>query len=232
VKHHSALFNSFHKDITHAFFERTERPKEEQACDMLTGSFVRLKQIHSSHVITVENPELIPLDAEGDALVTRHKGIILGVVTADCAPVLFYDPVNKVIGAAHAGWKGAVAGILENTLDAMENIGAERETIHAALGPTIYQKHYEVGPEFPEIILNNHHDYEDFFIPSQKTGHHYFCLPTYVRRRLERAGIKAFEDTQLDTFTGPFFSRRETLHKGEELRGRGHLSAIAIRPEM
>lgn len=184
-------------------------------------------QVHSPDVTTVESN----YDGERpqcDALVTRTPGIVLGVLSADCGPILFSDPDARVIGAAHAGWKGALHGVLENTIEAMTNLGARREHITACLGPSISQKNYEVGPEFVERFLSFDPAYQTYFTASQKPGHAMFDLQRLTVDRLLNAGVKAHS---LDICTYPdkelFFSYRRTTHAAEPDYGR-QISAIAI----
>jgi YfiH family protein len=144
---------------------------------------------------------------------------MLGILTADCTPVLFADAEAGVIGAAHAGWKGAVAGVLENTVAAMAKLGAKSARITAAIGPTISQANYEVGAD-----LRARFDAADdrFFSASDRPGHHRFDLPGYARLRLERAGVGQIHDLGLCTYpsTNGFFSYRRTTHLGEADYGR------------
>src|SRR5215469_9642715 len=122
--------------------------------DVPADRLVTLRQIHSAEVVTVESPWLRDAAPRADAMVTRSAGIALGILTADCAPVLFYDPVAKIIGAAHGGWRGALGGIVEATIEQMEALGAERLRICAGIGPCIAQASYEVGPEFPQQFIS------------------------------------------------------------------------------
>ena len=165
---------------------------------------------------------------QADAQVTASPGVILGVLTADCGPILFADPENRVIGAAHAGWKGALGGVLENTIDAMIALGARRTSIRATLGPSISKANYEVGPEFVDRFLAANPDFETFFTPSTKSGHAMFDLPGLTVKRLTEAGVKA-DHLDLCTYAAPetFFSYRRTTHAGEPDYGR-QISAIAI----
>ena len=187
---------------------------------------VSLAQIHSARVHVVEKDWDFSARPDGDGMATALPGIMLGVLTADCAPVLFADGAAGVIGAAHAGWKGAVAGVLENTIAAMEKLGAKRARIAAAIGPSISQANYEVGQD-----LRDRFDSDDgrFFGPSDRPGHFRFDLPGYVRRRLEKAGLTETADTALCTYPAAngFFSYRRTTHLGEADYGR-ELSAIVV----
>ncbi len=190
----------------------------------------KLATVHQVH-----SPDVMVVDAtydgarpEADALVTATPGLVLGVLTADCGPVLFMDPENGVIGAAHAGWKGALGGVLENTVDAMVSLGARREAIRACLGPSISARNYEVGPEFVERFLAQDPSFDVFFSPSERPGHAMFDLPGLTVRRLSDSGVRA-ENLDLCTYADPqaFFSYRRTTHAGEPDYGR-QISAIAI----
>ncbi len=185
-------------------------------------------QVHSPDVAVVERPfEGTPPRA--DALVTATPGLALGVLSADCAPVLFADAEAGVIGAAHAGWKGAVGGVLENTVAAMVRLGARRGSIRAALGPCIAQASYEVGPEFPERLTGRDPADADLFAPSSREGHFMFDLGGYVVRRLKAAGVAEVAVAAHDTCAEDdrFFSYRRATLRGEPDYGRG-LSAIAL----
>lgn len=189
-----------------------------------------LYQTHSTDVIPVTEGFGKDQRQEGDAMVTKTPGVVLGILTADCGPVLFADAKNKVVGAAHAGWKGAVYGILENTVNAMEALGAERKYIHAIIGPCIYQESYEVGPEFHEKVLAEISDGKAFFAASQnREGHFQFDLPGFIRFQLEKAGIHSICQVNADTCKERerFFSyRRNTLENVPDY-GRG-MSVIRL----
>jgi YfiH family protein len=166
---------------------------------------------------------------EGDGLVTALPGAGLGIQTADCAPVLFADGQARVIGAAHAGWKGALGGVLEAVIAAMEGLGARRDRIAAAIGPSIAQANYEVGGEFRDRFLEADAAHAVFFIPSAKAGHFRFDLPAFVAARLAGAGISDIADLGLCTYPpeNGFFSFRRTTHRGEADYGR-QISAIVL----
>lgn len=165
---------------------------------------------------------------EADALATREPGLAIGILTADCAPVLFADRAAGVIGAAHAGWKGALAGILESTLDAMEALGAARGRIAAAIGPCIAAASYEVGEAFRAGFVAGDAEAGDFFVPGPR-GRPHFDLPGYAAHRLRRAGAGAVEAVGLDTCTDRprFFSYRRATLAGEPDYGR-QLSLVAL----
>jgi polyphenol oxidase len=188
---------------------------------------ITLAQIHSPNVYVVgPNWQDRP---EGDGLVTALPGVILGIQTADCTPVLFAEPHARVIGAAHAGWKGAASGVLEAVIAAMESLGARRERIAAAIGPTISQANYEVGAEFRDRFLEAESAHARFFIPSDRHGYFRFDLPAYVTGRLAGAGISDVADLRLCTYPpeNGFFSFRRTTHRAEPDYGR-QISAIVV----
>lgn len=186
-----------------------------------------LYQIHSANAVVAIEP-FAGERPQGDALVTDRPGIALGVLAADCGPVLFADAEARVIGAAHAGWQGALGGILESTIETMEKLGARRERIAAALGPSISQANYEVGREFLDRFLAADGENERYFQPSARNGHFMFDLRRYSVDRLCAAGVKA---EMLDHCTYAeedlFFSYRRTTHRRESDYGR-QISAIVI----
>lgn len=186
-------------------------------------------QIHSPDVAIVETPWPTQKRPRADAIVTRLPGLAIGVTTADCGPILLADPQARVIGAAHAGWRGALAGVAEATVAAMEKLGAERSRIRAALGPTIRQANYEVGPDLLARFAADDSANDRFFHPAARAGHALFDLAGYIGARLARAGVRQFEDLGLCTYAEParFFSFRRTTHRGEPDYGR-HVNAIAL----
>jgi YfiH family protein len=212
-----------------------------------------LHQIHSSEVITVMEP--FTERPQADAMVTNQPGVIVGILTADCGPILFCDPVSRVIGAAHAGWKGAISGVLENTIQAMEALGATRERIMAAIGPCIAQSSYEIGQEFYQRFVQEQGLYGTFFksssfvtpsndgvrMPSRRPApadagdgmidKYYFDLSGFIEHRLAQSGLQRIESLAMDTYSDEtrFFSYRRTTHRGEPDYGR-QISAIMIRP--
>lgn len=190
---------------------------------------VTVYQVHGTTVAPVGTPWSRDAAPRADALVTATPGIALGILTADCAPVLFADPLARVVAAAHAGWKGAFTGVAEATLAAMVEHGARPGRVVAAIGPCIAQPSYEVGPEFRERFVAEDPANAAFFVPSPRPGHARFDLPGYLERRLARAGVRtvlrAAGDTAADD--ARFFSYRRTVLDGGGAYGRG-LSAIAI----
>jgi len=186
-------------------------------------------QIHSPDVVVAENPWPRAERPRADAIVTRVPSLAIGVTTADCGPLLFADMQAGVIGAAHAGWRGALSGVIAATVDAMEALGAQRARIAAALGPTIGQTNYEVGPEFVERFLAAEPANARFFTDAEREGHAMFDLTGYIAERVHASGIGQFEDLALCTFAEPerFYSYRRMTRLGEADYGR-HINAIAL----
>ncbi len=246
-----------HEQIRHGFFTRdggvsdgiyrslnggfgssdaTERVGENRermaaALGVTATHLLTAYQVHSTEVVVVRDPWTREAAPRADALVTDRPGLAVGVTTADCGPVLLADPDARIVAAAHAGWKGALAGILEATVAAMERMGANRTRILAALGPAIRQPNYEVGPEFVDRFVAADADNHRFFIPSARDGHSLFDLPAYVVSRLARAKIGSIDDLACCTYqdSAQFFSFRRATHRCEPDYGR-HMSAIAWQP--
>ncbi len=186
-------------------------------------------QIHSADALPIAFPFSVSDRPRADALVTRTRGIGLGVTGADCGIILFADAEAGVIGAAHAGWKGALTGVLESTLQRMEEMGASRPAIYAVLGPTISKDSYEVGPEFVARFTDVDARHQKFFTPSTRVGHSMFDLPGFIGMRLRSAGVGCFEDLAVDTYdeANNVFSYRRSVHRKEPDYGR-HIAAIAL----
>jgi purine-nucleoside/S-methyl-5'-thioadenosine phosphorylase / adenosine deaminase len=186
-------------------------------------------QIHSPDVVVADKPWTRENRPRADAIVTRVPRLAIGVSTADCGPLLLADSEAGVVGAAHAGWRGALTGVIEATIATMERIGADRGRITAALGPTIRQPNYEVGPEFVERFVAADPGNARFFTASQRTEHAMFDLTGYIAERVRQAGIVQFEDLGLCTYAEPerFFSYRRTTLRTEPDYGR-HINAIAL----
>jgi purine-nucleoside/S-methyl-5'-thioadenosine phosphorylase / adenosine deaminase len=192
-------------------------------------SLVTPHQIHSPDVVVAERPWTRDNRPRADAVVTRVPELAVTVTSADCAPVLFADPLARVVGAAHAGWKGALAGVLEATVAAMEQLGATRARMVAVIGPLIRQASYEVGAEFVARFAAADPDNRTFFVPASRDGHAMFDLGGYITSRLRGAGVVRIEDLALCTYADPerFFSYRRSTHRGEPDYGR-HLNAIVL----
>ncbi len=186
-------------------------------------------QVHSPDAIAISEHWAPDARPRCDGVVTAAPGLALGVTGADCGMILFADPEARVVGAAHAGWKGALTGVVEATVAVMERLGARRGSIAAALGPCIAQESYEVGPEFVAAFAEAGEATERFFAPSRRPGHSMFDLKGYIAERAARAGVGRFEDLRLDTYADDerFFSYRRTTHRREPDYGR-LVSAIAL----
>lgn len=195
------------------------RTRVAEAMDVAEPDLMGVHQVHSPDVVTVTAPNTER--AKADALVTSIKGVALSVLSADCQPVLFADAGAGVIGAAHAGWKGALSGVLEATLDAMEALGARRENTTAVIGPCISQQAYEVGPEFFEDFIAEDPSFARFFA-NGKDGKYQFDLPALGLHRLRQAGVGHAEWTRHCTYADPdrFYSYRRTTHNREADYGR------------
>lgn len=192
---------------------------------------VTVYQIHSANVVTVTAP-FTGERPKADAMVTNIAGLALGVSTADCGPVLFADARAGVIGAAHAGWRGALGGVLDNTIAAMQKLGARKEEIVAVLGPCIGPQHYEVGEEFHKTFHDRDPVYKKYFTSSQKTGHYYFNLWAFITDRLQKLGIIRTDSLNMCTYTDEkrFFSYRRKTHRHEPDYGR-QMSTIILRKQ-
>jgi hypothetical protein len=190
--------------------------------------FLSVYQIHSPDAVVATGPWQGTSRPRADAIVTRTEDLAIGVTAADCGPILFVDPKARVIGAAHAGWKGALTGIVESTVDAMEKLGAERGGIVAAIGPLIRQHSYEVGHEFVERFIEADAENALFFVPAAREGHSMFDLAGLIRMRLENAGVLMIDDIGADTYSDErFYSYRRSVHRKEPDYGR-HVHAIAL----
>jgi YfiH family protein len=185
-------------------------------------------QMHSPDVVVATVPWDTASRPRADAIVTATENLAIGVSAADCGPVLLVDPNARVIGAAHAGWKGALAGVLESTIAAMEGLGAECGGIVAAIGPLIRQHSYEVGAEFVDRFAQADPNHARFFIAGARHNHAMFDLAGFIRMRLENAGVLMIDDTGIDTYGDErFFSYRRSVHRSEPDYGR-HVHAIVL----
>lgn len=204
------------------------RENRHRAQDALGAAALNtLYQVHSASVVTVEAPW--NAGPQADAMVSNTKGIALGILSADCAPVLLADADAGVIGAAHAGWKGALSGVIEAAIVAMEKLGAQRARIAAAIGPCISQANYEVGAEFHQRFVDGDPANARFFVAGSRAGHHQFDLEAFAADRLNRAGVDNVSRLVACTYAreGEFFSFRRATHRGEADYGR-ELSAIVL----
>jgi YfiH family protein len=202
-----------------------------RVCDSLKAAhLVNLHQMHSAEAVMVAGPWEMGQGPQGDAMTTKTPGIALGILTADCAPVLLADPQAGVIGAAHAGWKGALGGVIDGALTAMERLGAVRERVIAAVGPCIAQTNYEVGSEFHQRFADTDSTNGQFFTLAERPGHFRFDLESYVVHRLHEAGVANVEGVFRDTYSheAEFYSFRRATRRGEKDYGR-QISAIVLR---
>lgn len=205
------------------------RRRMARALDADADRLATVHQIHSADVAIAEKAWTMDARPRADAIVTCTPGLAIAVTTADCGPVLFAEPKARVIGAAHAGWRGALSGVLDATIAAMEQFGADRDRIHAALGPMIRQRNYEVGPEFVQKFCEQDPANSRFFQDAERQDYALFDLAGYIAARLRRAGIHQIEDLGLCTYADPyrFYSYRRSVHRGERDYGR-HLNAIVL----
>ncbi|MCC5970113.1 MAG: peptidoglycan editing factor PgeF [Pararhodobacter sp.] len=204
------------------------RARVAMAMEVELQALTGVHQVHSADVVRITDPGTDTSRHKADAMVTDQPGIALSVLSADCMPVLLADPDAGVIGAVHAGWRGALAGVLEATLDAMEELGADRAGISAVIGPCISQRAYEVGPEFLEAFMAEDPGYNWFFATGE--GDRYlFDLPGFGLHRLREAGVGQAEWTRHCTYSTAeqFFSYRRSVHAGEADYGR-LISAIRL----
>jgi YfiH family protein len=207
----------------------TNRARMATSLGVAPERFLTCYQIHSPDVVVADAPWSAQARPRADAIVTSTPGLAIGVSTADCGPVLFADPDARIVGAAHAGWRGALAGVTDATIAAMERLGAARERIVAAIGPMIRQPNYEVGAELLDRFVAADPANRRFFGPAARDGHFMFDLAGYVAARLGAAGIGAIDDLDRCTYADPdrFYSYRRMTHRGETDYGR-HINAIVL----
>ena len=210
---------------------RENRARVTAACGLSPTALCTAYQVHSAEALVVTEPWAREDAPRVDAMATATPGLALAILTADCVPVLMADREAGVIGAAHAGWRGALKGILEAAVEAMLGLGARSNEIRAVIGPAIGAASYEVGPEFPAPFLVRRPEDEDLFAPAKRDGHFLFDLTGYVARRLSGLGLAAVEATGGDTCaeTGRYFSYRRSVHRGEPDYGR-NISIVALGP--
>jgi polyphenol oxidase len=203
--------------------------RRRMAAALEAPALVTAYQIHSATAVTATEPWTREAAPRADAIVTNQPNLAVGVGIADCGPVLLADGHVGVVGAVHAGWRGALDGIVEATVAKMEELGARRGNIAAAIGPLIRQPSYEVGDDFVDRFRTADPAYENFFVPSSRAGHAMFDLPGFISLRLTQSGISAIHDLDLDTYTDEtrFFSYRRATHRGEPDYGR-LIAAIAL----
>jgi YfiH family protein len=193
-------------------------------------ALVTNRQMHGTRVRIIDSDSDLDLEIEADAIVTRKKGICIAALGADCAPVLFADPQHKIIGAAHVGWRGALDGVVDAIVGKLEQLGAERSTIHCCIGPAIQQKSYEVGEDFRSgLMALSTCGLDSCFRVNTDTGNVHFDLPKYIETRLEDQGLELIDRREEDTYSDEerFFSYRRACHQGESLYGR-QVGAICL----
>lgn len=211
-------------------FHLNKRVKEE---GFNISNILLLNQIHGADVMIIDRSDKIYGD-EGlpkcDAIVTNQKNIAIGVITADCGPILFFDEENSIVAAAHAGWRGAKLGVILQTVKAMESLGAKN--IKAIIGPMIAQNSYEISKDFFTDFINEDSSFSSFFKNGEKEGKFLFNLPKFIEKKLEEAGVKNIENQNIDTYTGEenLFSFRRSTHKNETDCGR-NISLISIQTQ-
>jgi YfiH family protein len=205
------------------------RARMAAALGVAPDRLVTAYQIHSPDVVVATQPWPRARAPRADAVVTRVRGLAVGVTTADCGPLLLADAEAGVVGAAHAGWRGALAGVIEAAVAAMEQLGAARTRMVVALGPMIRQANYEVGPDFVARFAAADPDNARFFAPAARAGHAMFDLAGYIASRLQDAGVGQIEDLGHCTYAeaARFFSYRRSTHRAEADYGR-HVNAIAL----
>jgi len=205
------------------------RRRMTTALEVPQGNLATCYQIHSAEAVIAEKAWARADAPHADAVVTKTPRLAVGVSIADCGPVLFSDSDAGVVGAAHAGWKGALTGVLEATVEKMEELGADRSRIVAAIGPVIRQSSYEVGPEFVTRFHEADHANIRYFAPAERSGHALFDLPGYIAARLKKASVGKVEDLVLDTYSEEklFDSYRRAIHRGAKDYGR-LIAAIAL----
>ena len=189
-----------------------------------------LHQVHGDQVIAVTEPWRMGKSPQADAMITGIPGLLLGILTADCIPVFFADPVAEIVGAAHAGWRGAIAGIVPATLQAMEYAGSNLSDIIVSIGPCIRQPSYEVGKEVYVTATAKNSNYAAAFKPADKADHYLLDLPAIIKQQLAVAGITQFDDCEADTYTQPnkYFSYRRNTHQKQTTYGR-QISVIGLK---
>ncbi|MAH85507.1 MAG: polyphenol oxidase [Rhodospirillaceae bacterium TMED8] len=210
-------------------YVRENRHRAAAKIGLEAHNLASVYQVHSADVVEVKSCYTLIDPPKADAMVTRQPGIALGILTADCVPILFADTEAGIIGAAHAGWRGALSGVVQGTVGAMERLGSARANIHAVIGPCIRQSSYEVGVELRQAFIVDQVDNDQFFVSSVQQDRFMFDLAGYVRGCAESSGIKIVVDVARDTYSEEdlFFSYRRATHKKESGYGRG-ISLISL----
>lgn len=209
-------------------FDTNENVEKNREILMQTMGYERLltvEQVHSNKVAIITEPWefLDPATPKVDALITQLPGVAIGIITADCVPILIHDPVNKTIAAVHSGWRGTFSGVIANTITAMQSLGCRVENLSCAIGPCIQQDNYEVSPD----LYND--EYKQFFKPNSKPNHYLLDLPGIIEEQLRQQGVSNIDNTKICTYANPdkYFSCRRAFHKGEAMFG-CQISVIAL----
>lgn len=212
--------------------DRVEQNRSRVAASLRVASHCLIgpRQVHSSKAVIATAPWEPHHAPEADAIITNKQGLAIGVLTADCVPLLLADRKAGVVAAVHSGWKGAKAGVVASALTAMESLGARASRVAAAIGPAISLAIYEVGPEFKAAFLADSEDNEQYFVQPQSGGRTCFNLPAYVKDRLRRAGVSEIQEFAVCTYKNEsiLFSHRRSVHRGDPDYGR-QISAILLR---
>jgi YfiH family protein len=230
----SGVFNSLNcgkKDKDNEKNVEKNREIVKRTMGLSTLPLLLVRQVHGNKVAVVTKPWDLINSPEADAMVTQNPNCILGVLTADCIPVLLHDPVSKTVGVAHSGWRGAFAGVIQNTIKEMKKLGAEPKNILAVLGPCITQQSYEVGLDFHKDFIKKDPGFEKYFEEQSSPKGLYFDLPHFVEDQLILTGIKEIERLAYDTYdnTDLFFSCRRATHLKEDDFG-VQISTISLQP--
>ncbi len=233
----SSVYKSLNCNVSSADSTENVTKNRKIICNTLGFAYNNLKtlnQVHSTSVITISDAAQATEHLRADALVTALPNILLGIKTADCVPILFFDIKRKILAAAHAGWKGAISGIIDNTVFAMQSLGAEISNIVASIGPCIQQESYEVDQVFYDKVIEKDILDKRFFINSVKAEHYMFNLPGYCLNRLKKIGIQTIDNLGIDTYSNPstLFSFRRATHEnknpGTKIEYGTQLSVIGI----
>jgi len=193
----------------------------KEAMELSNLPLLLVRQVHGAKVVVVDKPWKLEDSPEADAMVTQNPDCILGVITADCVPILLHDPVSKTVAVVHSGWKGALSGVVQSTVKAMQKLGAKPEDILAVMGPCVTQQSYEVSKEFHKEFIDKDSDFDKYFEEQLSPEGIYFDLPRFVEDRLIDSGIKEIERMAYDTYDNPdlFFSCRRATHLKEDSFG-------------
>ncbi|HBN23112.1 MAG TPA: peptidoglycan editing factor PgeF [Holosporales bacterium] len=229
----TGLFNTLNVGLSKGDHRETVITNREKIAYYFQSPLTSLcfaKQVHGSHALFIDEPYDLNTPPTADALITNVPGLIMGVQTADCVPVLLYDPTVPLVAALHGGWKGVLSGIIENTVALMLKRGAKRKTLMASIGPSIAQNSYEVDEIFQQTFREKNHDWSKFFKQGTQKGKHFFDLEGFVKQKLQEESLKSIHSLNQDTYTNDtlFFSCRRAFHNEEPTFG-NQASCIVIR---